>query len=199
MRQVIEVLHEPANAVNNFDSVRITALFHDRDVDRSLTIYADDVVLNLAGVFGFAHVLHGNPRIANCLQRNFIHLAHVADKAVRIYVVIEGPDFHITGGKDEVRAVHGADDIHQAQVARHELVRVYVNHDLPILAAEWRRYFGAFDNRDLVSNRKLRVIVKLGLAESLAFDGDETDRLAGSIEFEDDRRQGARRQALQIR
>src|SRR5581483_6509797 len=118
--------------------------------------------------------------------------------AVGVDVVIELAELHITGGQDQVRVIDRANQVHQAQLVRLELVRVGVHHDLAVAAAEGLRHAGARYAGHLVAYLELRQIAQGSLVESLALKGDQTDWQTRSIKLQNHRRQGSRRQPAQL-
>ena len=52
--------------------------------------------------------------------------------------------------------------------ARQQLVGIDVHHDLAVLSAEGRRNLRALDDRDLIADLELRVVVQLRLVQPLA-------------------------------
>ena len=155
--------------------------------------------MDLVRVLGLADVAHGNPALADSLDRNAIQLIDLVDQAVGVNVVVVRADLDVAGRQDQVVLVDRVNHVHHAQLARKQLVRIDVNHHLAVFSAERRRNLGSFHNGDLVANRELSDIVQLRLAEALALQRDQTDRKAGGIEFEHHRRESAGRQALQVR
>ena len=138
-------------------------------------------------------------RVADGLDRNVVQiLDHVVDQAVGVDVVIVRPDFDVARRQNEVAVVDGVDHIHEAELAREQLVGVDIDHDLAVLAAERRRDFGAMHDRDLIANLELGQIVELGFVQTFALHRDQADREAGGIELQHDGRQRAGRQTFQI-
>ena len=62
-----------------------------------------------------------------------------------------------------------------------QLQRVDVNHDLPVFATVGRRYRGARNARNLVSNLELEVIVKLCFVEPLTVYREKANGQAGRV------------------
>ncbi len=74
-----------------------------------------------------------------------------------------------------------------------------VEHHLAAASAERLRYRGARNAGQLIANHVLRHVLQLGLGETLAAHGQQTDGQAGGIEFEHHGRQCPRRQAAHLR
>ena len=60
-RNIVEMRNRIANALNYRDRVGISALLHNRQIDRPLTIDAHHVVLDLVGVLRLANVAYRDP------------------------------------------------------------------------------------------------------------------------------------------
>ena len=82
---------------------------------------------------------------------------------------------------------------------RFQFVRVGVDHDLAIAAAERLRHARPRHAGDLIANLELRQVAQRGLVEPLAFERHQADRQAGGVELQHHRRQGPGRQAPQLR
>ena len=92
---------------------------------------------------------------------------HGAELAVGVDVVVELADLHVARRKNQVGVVHRPHHVHQAQLMRFELVRIGVDHDLAVSAAERLRHAGARHAGDLVANLELRQVAKLRLVQAL--------------------------------
>ena len=187
-----------ANVVDDLDGVAVSARLHDRDVGGFLAVDADDVVLKLAGIFGFADVAHRNPAAAHGLDGNAVEIGDVLHQAVRVDVEIGRSDLDVAGGQNQVAVVYGVHYIHHAQLPRQKLEWIDVNHRLPVFAAEYGRDLRAVDDGNLIADLELRQIVKLGFGEPLALYRDQGDGKTGGVEFQHQRRQRAGRQALEV-
>ncbi len=73
------------------------------------------------------------------------------------------------------------DHIHGAQLIGLQLQRIHVNHDLAVPAAIGRRNGGAGNAGNLISNLELQVVVKLRLAQPLAFHGQQANGQARGV------------------
>ena len=186
------------HAVDDGDGVAVAALLEDRNVDGALAVDADDVVLQRAGVLGLADVGDQDRSVANGLQRHLVHGLGVGKLAVGVDVEVLAADAHVARGQDEVGAVHGLDDVVEAEVAGLHLERVDVNLNLAVGAAVGLRDRGALDVGDLIADLELSEIFELRFVEAFAFEGDQADRLRGGVSAQDDRRQRARRQTAEV-
>jgi hypothetical protein len=75
---------------------------------------------------------------------------------------------------------------------RFKLYWVYVDLNLPVLAAKRLGYRRSRHAGNLVAHVELPLIVQLGLVQPFALERDQADWQAGGIELEDNRRQCAR-------
>ncbi len=117
---------------------------------------------------------------------------------VGIEIVVEGANFDVAGRENQVALVDLADDVHGAKLMGFELERIDVDHDLAILAAERLGHGSTGDIRNLVANIELAKVVELRFIEAFAFQSDQTNRKAGSIELEHDGRKRSLRETAQL-
>ena len=101
-------------------------------------------------------------------------------------------------GRIRLLSLTAFDHVHHAQLPREQLVGIDIDHRLAVLAAEHGGDFGAFHHRDLVADLELGQIVKLSFVQTFALHRDQTNRQAGGVELQHQRRQRAGRQALQV-
>src|ERR1700744_2626785 len=167
-----------ANAIDNGDRVRIAALFEYGQIYRTLPVHPHHVELSRVGVFRFANVGHPNRRLPHYLQRGLIHVVQF-ELAIGVNVVVVVSDFDVTRGQHDIGLIDGSHNVHRAQLARFQLVRVDVEHDLPPSAAEGLRNRSARHAGQLIANEVLREILQSGFTEPVAFQGYKTDRQAG--------------------
>ena len=154
--------------------------------------------MNLVGIFCLADIVHRNPGTSHGLHWDFAQLLHVVDQAIGVDVVIERSHLHVAGRQDEVGSVHSIYDVHRAQLPGCQLEGIDVHHDLAVLAPEGRRNFRTLHHSDLIADRELPHVVKLGLIQAVAFEGYQANRKARGIELQNYRGQGAGRQAFQV-
>ena len=163
-RNVEQVSDRFLDAIHHRDGIRISALLQNRQVNRWLAVHAHDVALNLPRVLGHSHVAHGHRRGPQRLQRKAVDVVHVAKLAVGVNGVIQRPDAHLAGRKDQVGIVHGPHHVHGAQLVSLEFQRVDVHHDLSILPAERLRDGSPGHAGNLISDRELRKVAQRSLA-----------------------------------
>ena len=147
--------------------VGVASLFHDRDVAGSLAVDAHNVVLNLIGVLGLAHIVDRGPSRSGSSNRNFSQLLHGVDKAVGVDVIVVGADLDVARRQNQIGTVDGAYNVHGTQLARTQLVGINIDHDLAVFAAKRRRNLRSLHHRDLITNLELSVIVELRFVEAL--------------------------------
>ena len=199
LRRVHQVADNVANAVHHGDGVGVAALLENGRIDRPLAVHSHDAGQDLAGIFGIADVADADDGSAHDLERQLVDLFDAGELAVGVDAVVERADRHISGGQDQVRAVHGPDHVHQAELVRFQLVRVRIHHDLAIAAAKRLRNAGARHTGHLIADRELRQIAQLRFIEPFPAHGDQTNGQARGVELQHHRRQGAGRQAPQLR
>src|SRR5580704_9668647 len=198
LREVVEMLDELSNPVHDGDRVGVAALFHDWNVDGFLAVDADDVGLNAVRILGFADIVHRDPGVSINFEWYFTQFVHVVDEAVRIDEIIVGAHLHVARGKNQIRVVHRANHIHQAELPRRQLIRIDVDHDLAISASEHAGNFRARYNCDLIANLKLGVVVKLSFVQALAFDRYQSHGQTRCVELQYDRGKSSGRKALEV-
>src|SRR5262249_15581514 len=128
----------------------------------------------------------------------FSEFLHGVDQAVGVDVIVVRSHLYVTGWQNQVRFVDCADYVHRTELAGGQLVRVDVDHDLPVFATEGRRNLGGLHDCDLVADRELTDVMQLRLIESFAFQSDEANGQAGGVKLQNDRGQGSGRQSLQV-
>ena len=124
-----------------------------------LSIDADDVGLQLSGVFRLADVGHHDGRIAHGLQRQVVDLIHHRNLAVGIDVVILGANAHIACRKNQVGLVQRIHHIRHAHLVGFQFERIDVDHDLPIASAVGLRHRRSRNIRHLIANTELGKIL----------------------------------------
>src|SRR5581483_3264294 len=97
------------------------------------------------------------------LERKPVDIRDRVDLTVGVQVVVVWPDLDVAGRKYQVRLVDLANDVHDAELVRLQLERVYIDHDLAVLAAERLRHRGAGDICDLVADVVLPQVTQLRL------------------------------------
>src|SRR5262249_19859095 len=90
------------------------------------------------------------------------------------------------GGQCEVLCIHGVHNVDRGQPLRHELCRVEIDHDLPVLSAVGRRERNAGNRGELLTQAIEAVVVKLLLVEIVGGQADLQDRNTRRIELDDD-------------
>ena len=169
------------------------------NIDRMLTVYADDVVRQLAS--RPRHVLYlrrGSRNCLRCVQRNAVDIVWRRHLAVCVDVVVFGSDAHVAGRQNEVRIVDGMHHIGHAHLRRLQLERIDIDHDLPIGSAIRLRDRRARYVCDLVADAELRQVLQLGLVHPGALESDQAHRKIRRVEAQHDRRQRSRRQTPQV-
>ena len=86
----------------------------------------------------------------------------------------------------------------EAQLPGQQLVRIDVDHDLPILPSEGRRDLRARNDGNLIADRELRVVVQLSFVQAFALHRDQAHRQARRVGLQYDGRQSAGRKALKV-
>ena len=126
-----------------------------------------------------------------------IDLVH---QAVGVDVIVEGPHLDVAGRKNEVRSVDGIDHVHGAQLPGESNLYgstyTITCRYLPPKGGGISAPFTAPAN--LVADLELGQVVQLGFGESFALHGQQAHRQAGGVELQHHRRQGSRRQSLQV-
>jgi len=146
------------DAVDDRDGVG-AALLENRDVDRTLSVDAHDVLLDLGSVLGVANVAHVNGLLPfPNLDRNVVDIIRVVDHRVAVNEVVLRADLRVARRDDQVRAVERMHHVHRGQPTRLQRVVVDVDHDLPILTPEWRRDGGALHRGEPVADVELSLI-----------------------------------------
>ncbi len=133
-----EIRYFVLDRVHRRDGIGIAALAQHRLIDRRLAVDTHDVVLNLGRVLGNAHVGHRDRGLPHGLDRRAHDAGHVGELAVGEDGVIERAHAHGARGDDEVGVIDGADHVHRAHGIRFKLLRIDIDHDLAIGAAEGR-------------------------------------------------------------
>ena len=159
LRNIEQPADQVADTIDYFDGVGVAPLLHDGDVTGTLAIDADDVVLDLTGVFGFSHIAHRHPARPGRLERNVVELLDALHHGVGVDVVVVGADLYVSGGQNQVVLVDGIDHVHHAQLPGKQFEGIDVDHDLPVLASKRRWDLGAFHHGDLVTDLELRKVV----------------------------------------
>ena len=113
-RHINQMRDRVIDAVHHRDGVRVAALFQHGQINRRLTVHAHDVILDLRTVHRVADIADEHRSIANGFQRHAVDVFQVVNLAVDVKVVIIRPDFHITGGQNQIRVVHRAHHVHHA-------------------------------------------------------------------------------------
>ena len=103
-----------SNAVNDFDGVRVAALFQNRQIDGPLAVHTHDVVLQGLRVFGFADIGNSNRRLPYHLERHLVDVGDAAQHAVGVDVVIQPPNLNVAGRQNDVRFANGPHHVHEA-------------------------------------------------------------------------------------
>src|ERR1035438_3784299 len=168
---IVQVSKQVGYTVYDLNRVRIAALLQNRNVGGFLPGHSHDVVLSGIGVFGLADVADADPGIPYGFQGNIVQLRHVIDQTVGIQVLIERTHFYVAGGQDQVLVVHGAHNVHYAEVPRHQFIRIDANHDLPVLSAERGGDRHTRDRHYLITNGELGKVVKLSFIQAQSADG----------------------------
>ena len=145
------------------------------------------------GVLGCADIGDAHRGFADHLDRQVVDLLEGVQLAVGVDVVVERADLDVSRGEDQVRCVDGAHDVHGAQLAGLQLVRIGVHHYLAVAATEGLGHAGAGDPGDLIAHLELCQVAQFRLVEPFALEGHQADRQARGVELEHHRRQGSRR------
>src|SRR5262249_48752927 len=120
LRHVDKAIHCGLNTVDDCYCVCISALFHDRQIHRSLPINPNDPGLDLESVLGFSDLANENRGLADILERNSLDLFDIGKLAIGIQAVVIRPDLDVSRGQYEVRIIYRSNDIHHAQLVRLE-------------------------------------------------------------------------------
>ena len=144
-----------AHAINHCDGVRVAALLKDRQVDRALAIHAHHVGLNRRRILRLTHIRHSHAGLAHGLDRQCIDGLQIGKLAVGVDVVVVRPNAHIAGRQNQVGIVDRAHHVHEAKLVRFQFVRIDVDHDLPVFAAERLRHRRARHARNLIAHLEL--------------------------------------------
>src|ERR1700733_1138580 len=197
-RDVDEVLDGGGHAVDDLDGVAFAGLLEDRYIDGVLSIDANDVGLDGAGVLGVSDVRDEHGRVAGGLEGHGVDLLRAGDLTVGVQVVVLGANAHVARGQNEVGLVHAIDYVHEAHVVGFELQRIDIDLNLAITAAIRLRHGSAGHVGDLVADLELCEVFEIGLVEAFAFERDEAYGLARCGHAEHDGRQRPGGQAAQI-
>src|SRR4029077_11227555 len=187
-----------ADAVDHRECVRIASLLHHGQIDGTLSIDADDVVLQRMRVLELSNVRHEYR--AGAVHFDWI-LAGVlqVELRIRVDVVVKVSDLDVAGRQDHVRLTERPNYVHGADLPRFELERIDIELDLPPRSAERLRNRRAGNTRQLVANEILRDVLQIAICHALAIHGDQADGKTRRVGLQDDGRQGAGRQVFHVR
>ena len=193
-----QMLERFLDAVNDGDGIGVAALLQNREVNGRLTVHTHDVGLNGVGVHGVADIPDEHGGLADRFQGHAVDELGGRCLAVGIQIVIDGSDFDVAGGKNEIALVDGANHVHGAQLVGFKLQWIDIHHDLAILSAEGLGNRSAWDVGNLVANVVLTEVVQFGFVQTLAFEGNQADGQAGGVKLQHHRRQRAGRKAAEV-
>src|SRR5581483_5801840 len=117
---VDEVGYRISDSVDYRDRVRIAALLHHRQIDRTLAVHMDGVVLERVRILELPDVGHQHRVCAVHFDRILAGVLEI-ELGVRVDVVVQIPDLHVTGGKDYVRLTQAPHNVHRADLSRLQL------------------------------------------------------------------------------
>src|SRR5678816_3987809 len=150
-----QVAHDVTHAIYYRDGVSVTTLLEDGCVDRALSVHPHHAGKDLASVLSVRDIADPDDGRTNHLQRQPIDFLNAGELAVGVDTVIQGADGHVSGGQNQVGAIHGANHVHQAELVCLQLERIRVDHDLAITAPERLWNTRPRDARHLIANREL--------------------------------------------
>src|SRR5882724_2577376 len=191
------MLYGLACPCHHLNGIGVSALFQHRQVDRPLSVYANNVVLQCISVLGLAYVGNTDGRLADNLKWRLIHITE-AELAVRVNVVIKSTNLDIASGKNNIGLANCPHDVHRAQLSRFQFGRVYVEHELTPPAAERLGHGSAVDAGQLIAYYVLSDILKLSVRQSWAVERDQANGQAGCIGLQNDGCQRAWREIPHI-
>ena len=70
--------------------------------------------LDLVRIFRVTHIRDSDRGLASGLQRKGIDTLHVAELAIRVDVVVIRADLRVPGRENQIRVIHGPNNIHRA-------------------------------------------------------------------------------------
>src|SRR5215467_14064282 len=188
---VEEMVDHVADTIDYLDRVRIVVLLHDGQVDRSLPVYPNQVVLNLVRIFSLAEIVNRYPRRSHSFHRNLAELIHVVDETVGVDVVIQWSHLDVARRQYEIGTIDRTDNIHGAKLPGCQLVGIYIDHDLAVFPAKGRRNLGSLYDGNLIADSELSNIMKLSLVQTLTLKRHQTNWETGGIELQHNRGKGA--------
>ena len=109
-----------ADAIDHGNRVRIAALLHHREIDRTLPVHVNHVVLQSVSVFELADIRHQDRILAVHLDGILIRVLQI-ELRVRIDVVVQVPDLHVAGRKNDVGLAQRPHHIHRADLPGFQL------------------------------------------------------------------------------
>ena len=146
-----------------------------------------------------AHVAHVDDGAVDVLHGQVVEGGHRVRTAVEAHPIFLWPKLHGARGQRQVLEVHRVADVGRGDTLGQQRLRIEVHHDLPRLAAIRQRQRDAGDRRDLLADAVDAVVVELRLRERLGAQRQLDDRHARGAVLNDQRRDGADRQAAKNR
>src|SRR6185295_13022531 len=106
-------------------------LLHNWEIDRALPVDPDHVGLDHRRIHRLGHFLQRDRNTADHLHRDAIHVIDDLDHAVRVDVVIEVADLHVTGWEQHGLIIYGVDDFRGRNATGQHPFTIQEHCDLP--------------------------------------------------------------------
>ena len=113
------------------------------------------------------------------------------------HIVVEVAGFDVAGRQDQVRRLHGLDDVEDRKASRLQQSRIQIDIDLPYLSSLHRGGRDVGDLFDLRGDSVVGQVVERPFVEVAAGSRHEGDGNVGDVELDDERLKNTRRQAVQ--
>src|SRR5258708_8794733 len=114
------------------------------------------------------HVAHVDHRSVHLFERYVVEATDRLNSTVETDGIVLLADPRLARGKSEVLGIDGIADVAGRKSLGLKRLRIDIHHDLPRLAAVWRRERRALYNRKLLAHVLNAVIPHRGLGEWLA-------------------------------